>query len=376
MKILHVVPYFAPAWSYGGTPRAVYEIATRQKKQGHQVDVLTTDAYSADERMKFEKKFEELNVYRLKNLSNWLSWTFHFVTPIKSNKAVFAKKYDIVHLHEARTLINLLALTSIQTNKFFFTPWGTLSINNRFSFIKKIMDFFVINQMRKKVVMSLAQNVHEKEILENYGFSSNKIVPLGIDFNFFQTKITKTKARQKLNLNQKSYLFCYLGRFSSVKGIDVLLEAFRLLQKNSTNLQLLLVGRDDGYEKQIKNYIEKYKLQKNVIISPPLYETDRILAYKASDCFISTPTVYEETSTTCLEALACSTPVITNKFAEIPLLINEDFLIQIQSNKPRLVALNMYAMMLKNSKVNIKKIKELFDWDNIVNNILNLYEKK
>lgn len=238
------------------------------------------------------------------------------------------------------------------------------------------MDFFVLKTMKKKVFISFAQNEHEKKVLEHYGFKKNEVIPLGIDFDFFQTKTTKNSARKKLNIDQHSYLFCYLGRFSPVKGIEVLLNAFKMLQKNVPNIKLLLVGRDDGFEKQILNFIKVNNLKDKILVSEPLYDKERILAYKASDCFISTPTVYEETSTTCLEALASNTNVITNKFAEIPLLENESFLQQLKSNNPRLVAQSMYAMILKKSHVDLKKIKKIFDWNSIINNIMSAYEKK
>ena len=52
----------------------------------------------------------------------------------------------------------------------------------------------------------------------------------------------------------------------------------------------------------------------------PLYDKDRLQAYAAADYFVYTPVEYEETSTACLEALACGVPVITTYQAAVPLL--------------------------------------------------------
>ena len=55
MKILQVYPYFAPAWSYGGVTRVVYEISSHLVKRGHDVTVYTTDALDSKSRVNIDK---------------------------------------------------------------------------------------------------------------------------------------------------------------------------------------------------------------------------------------------------------------------------------------------------------------------------------
>ena len=51
MNILHIVPYFYPAWAYGGTPRVVFELCRELVKKGHNVTVYTTDVFDKDKRV-------------------------------------------------------------------------------------------------------------------------------------------------------------------------------------------------------------------------------------------------------------------------------------------------------------------------------------
>lgn len=44
MHILHLSPYYKPAYAFGGVVRAVEGMAGALVKRGHQVTVLTTDA--------------------------------------------------------------------------------------------------------------------------------------------------------------------------------------------------------------------------------------------------------------------------------------------------------------------------------------------
>ena len=50
MKILHVTPFFYPAWAYGGIPRLSFHLAAEQARQGHTVHVVTTDALDENRR--------------------------------------------------------------------------------------------------------------------------------------------------------------------------------------------------------------------------------------------------------------------------------------------------------------------------------------
>ena len=51
MRIVHLLPYYAPAWSFGGVVRAVTGIAQAQVARGHQVTVVTTDAGDNGQRL-------------------------------------------------------------------------------------------------------------------------------------------------------------------------------------------------------------------------------------------------------------------------------------------------------------------------------------
>ena len=51
LRILHVTPYFADAWGYGGIPRVATALARELGWRGHAVTVCTTDAADARNRM-------------------------------------------------------------------------------------------------------------------------------------------------------------------------------------------------------------------------------------------------------------------------------------------------------------------------------------
>ncbi len=354
MKILHVVPYFAPAWSYGGPPRAVFEIAKRQIKLGHEVTVLTTDAFEKNKRLiSGWDLIDRVKIFRVKNISNFLMDKFHFCTPAIWESKIKISDFDIIHLHETRTFLNLWILVNKRKNqKVLFSPWGTIPYNENSALLKKIYDFLFLGFLRSKIDLGLAQNIHEKEILQKSGLAKEtKIWPLGVDLGFFKKLPNQKQAKEKFKIKPNEFVFLYLGRFSPLKGIEVILKEFSKLKSRA---RLLLVGREDGLN--IKRIIQDKNLEKYVVVSKPLYDKDRLWAYAACDAFVYKPTVYEETSTACLEALTCGKPVIVSKEAAIPYLGKKDGVFESMAE----------VMTIKNLKISNEKFKNYFDFSKIV----------
>lgn len=379
MRILHVIPYFYPAWTYGGSPRAVYEIARRQVKNGHKVTVLTTDAFEKNKTLPIGNyKVEGIEIIRVNNLSNFFMWHFHFSTVFNINANLGNRDFDVIHFHETRTLLNFQVIKLLTgKEKLIFSPWGTLSYNNSMVFVKKIFDYIFLEKFKEKINISLGQNDHEVKILKHFNIGKEvKLLLLGIDFNFFTSLPSKKLARKQLSLNVNDYVLLFLGRFAWTKGLDLLIESFFVFAKSKKNVKLLLIGRDDGYLKKIYDLIKQYHLEKKIIVREALYAQDRLKAYVAADVFALTPVVYEETSTACLEALACNIPVLTTTKATIPYLVERDGVLQV-NDTIRFVtnAMEILYSSQKRIKINRKKLKMYFDWNNLVRNLQEIYKK-
>src|SRR3989475_12560882 len=81
MRILQVAPYFAPAYSYGGPPETVHRLCEALADRGHEITVLTTDAFSSTKRQPTQRKADGFDTYYLKNLSNFLAWNHQLFLP-------------------------------------------------------------------------------------------------------------------------------------------------------------------------------------------------------------------------------------------------------------------------------------------------------
>ena len=120
MHILHLTPYYAPAYAFGGVVRSVEGIATSLVARGHQVTVLTTDAL--DQRGRFAGSHDEtldgIRVIRCPNVSPWLRGKLNLSTPRRMKRIAesILPTVDVVHMHEFRTLENLLVTPVAQSH--------------------------------------------------------------------------------------------------------------------------------------------------------------------------------------------------------------------------------------------------------------------
>lgn len=132
MNLLHVTPYFGPAWAFGGVPSAVTQLARAQCAEGHQVIVLTTDAMAPHERLPpGEACVDGVRVIRVRNASGVVRSWLNLSTPIGLGaraRALFrSEPIDIVHLHELRTVENLMvAAWAPAAIRLVLSPHGTI----------------------------------------------------------------------------------------------------------------------------------------------------------------------------------------------------------------------------------------------------------
>lgn len=150
-------------------------------------------------------------------------------------------------------------------------------------------------------------------------FKKSKIMPAGIDTEIFK----KDENIQKI---PNSLLF--LGRISPIKGIDVLIEAIKLLDKKGISFVLNIVGeageKEKEYFKKLKSLAKELENKGKIkfLGKVPNYKTPEI--YNQNEIFVnlSPSGLFDKTI---LEAIACETLVIVSSKAFQEIL--PDFLI-------------------------------------------------
>jgi glycosyltransferase involved in cell wall biosynthesis len=137
---------------------------------------------------------------------------------------------------------------------------------------------------------------------------SVKLLPTRFDDKIFYPK-DKSILRRKLGIEDNIIQFIFCGRLSWVKGVDFIIESFRIFQKTTVNSQLVIIGdgeERENLEKQVNLYGLNEKIhflgrQEPQLISDFLNSSDGLLV----------ASLFEGWSVTMMEALACGLSIIS-----------------------------------------------------------------
>lgn len=317
MHILHVTPYYTPAYAFGGVVRAVEGMATALVARGHQVTVLTTDAL--DQTSRYDGATDELidgvHVIRRPNVSPLLRGKLNLSTPrsMKTTAEAIMPDVDVVHIHEFRTIENLLVtpVAHAHHKPIVLSPHGTLNLSTGRSTLKVWWDKLLSSSVALRVdhVVALVKPELDdvQTLWKNFGLrqvpTQFSIIPNGIHLDEFQHLPDATDFRSRYGLDDAPTVL-FMGRLQQRKGVDVLVKAFQLA--NVENSRLLIVGPDEGLLDTVKKLADG---DNRVVITGYLDGEDRLQALSSADVFVL-PAVGEGLSMAVLEAMGAGLPVI------------------------------------------------------------------
>ena len=326
MKILQVVPYFPPAYAFGGPVKVAYQISKELVKKGHEVVVHTTDAKDFGSKLEIgsSNMVDGIKVHRFKILSMSLVKKLKlFITPrliLSARKEV--ETFDIIHLHEYRTFQNAVIR---HYAKKYGVPYvlqthGSLPRIMAWRKLKRLYDIFFGYRLLRDAAKVIALSRVEAEQYKCMGVPEEKIafIPNGIDLSEYAVLPPKGSFKKKFGIPEEKKIILYLGRIHRIKGIDFLVEAYAHLTKkmNYKDAVLVIAGPDDGYLGEVKTLIKALKIGCSVLVTGPLYGMDKLEAYVDAYVYVL-PSRYETFPMTILEAVACGTPVILTENCSI-----------------------------------------------------------
>jgi len=325
VHIVHVTPYYAPAYPFGGVVRVVEGLSMALGRRGHTVTVLTTDAAdAAGGRLPTgEGQHAGVRVIRVRNLSTALRGRFNLSTPwgLRRHAAVIATA-EVVHLHEFRTVEALLTIPAAQRAgvPVVLSPHGTIAPQTGRSALKQAWDRLLTPRIapgiRAAVGLTAAEVVDIHGVWTALGLPppATTIIPNGIDPAEFAALTPQHGAafRQRYGIPLDAPLVLFFGRLHARKGADRLLAAF--IAADVAGAHLAIVGADAGLGPQL---VALAADRPTIHLPGFLAGPDRLAALAAADVF-ALPAVGEGQPLAALEALAAGVPVILSPGCFMP----------------------------------------------------------
>ena len=326
MKIALVCPASLPATQFGGILFLCVDIARELSKKGHQISIYTTDLDFANNANTFSKnlpRIEKINQFYIKRSHVWIAFKLFFFNPSMFFQ-MRKDNFDIIHSIGVRSFQSFIAaLIARQKNiPFVISDQGGLTthpdiimgkfINKLIYRLQSPIIKFIINQATKIIVA----NEYEKNIfLEFTREDKISIVKNGINLEDFNKPIVDF--RKKYSISEEYILF--VGRFHTVKGVDVLIKAVNEIRDflKLKNMKCVIMGVDFGYEQEMFNLIKKHNLENQIIVIKKPPREYLIAAYEQSQMMVL-PSRWELSPLTPLEGFAFKKPVISTNCHGIP----------------------------------------------------------
>ena len=113
---------------------------------------------------------------------------------------------------------------------------------------------------------------------------------------------------KRFNIPTDTVNLFYVGRLFPEKSLDTLVRAVPMIIAGHQKTHVIIAGR--GYMlPKLQKLAEQLEVSKHITFISPINDEDKILAYNASDIFVS-PSFAELEGMTVLEAMACGKPII------------------------------------------------------------------
>ena len=302
MRILQTSFYNPVLKEGGGVEQVIYNLAKNLHDMEHEVDITCV----SDKESTIKTKFGNLFTFKVPEFKSFGKLGIFLRKAAYNNKLKkFIKEngigYDIIHVHgdiggfkelvKFNTILTLHGF-SLQTHKDRNLLDGL--------FIRITSGRTEIKNMRySKKIVAVSNNV--KSFASKYTRKEIKVLYNGVDADIYApvSNTEKVRIRHKLGFKDDAIYLLFVGGDAYRKGLDIAIDAVRLLNMNMKNVYLNIIGISEQ-GKSTPDFIR---------FIGKVNETEKIKYYQASDLFIL-PSRGEGFALAPLEAMSCGLPVI------------------------------------------------------------------
>jgi len=316
VKVLHVIASMSAV--RGGTTIAVANLSAALSRLGIHVDIATTDDDGPNQHIDVAHgTFIETPVARhvyFRRQTNFYSTSI----PMRNWLARHIAAYDVVHVHG---LFNFAALVGARAahacdRPYVLTPHGTLDswgLRHHKPILKRLSIALLESAvLRRAAAVHLTSDLERSETEKLRFLRNTTVIPLGMDISPFLLPPPLQRPKQfSSDLGVKPTIL-FLSRVDHKKGLDVLLDAFRLVLAAIPSAVLAIAG--DGHPQLIRalqQQVERLEMADSVRWLGFVSGENKLWLLSNCSLFVL-PSQSENFGLAVVEAMASGIPVIVS----------------------------------------------------------------
>ena len=318
MRVLHVTPYFAPAFGYGGPPRSVLALCKALQRAGEAVSVITTTADGDAElppAIDVPATVDDIAVTYLPRSFPKRYFRSEALGRLLDRQAAGR---DLVHIHGCWNFFGWRAARWCHEADvpYVISPRGMLS---PWSFKHGRVGKWVSYRALERSALRHARLIHATSRQEAQWVTALDLgvdvvtVPNGLDDPGVLDLERAGRWRLRLGIDPNDFVILFLGRLHPKKGLETLTRAMPRVLAHVPNTTLLIVGAGEpAFVAGLHARAEPLVTAGRIRFLGHLTGTDRRLALACADAF-SLTSLSENFGMSIAEAMAAALPVVVSR---------------------------------------------------------------
>jgi len=234
--------------------------------------------------------------------------------------------FDLIDLHWTFPDLPCGNWLSKKINKpFHVTLRGMEAFHLQDSGLRKHIVGYYLKKANK--VISLSEEMARKADELSNTAEKTVVIRNGVDTDKFYY-LEQSECREKLALSKNEKIILGVGALIHRKGFDLVIKGLEqvITTQGLENTKFYILGAqgpEGDYRKELNQFIEQHKLQKNVVFVGAVDNSQLITWYNAADVFCLASRG-EGSPNVLTEALACGTPAVATNVGSVPEIMTSE----------------------------------------------------
>lgn len=345
MKILHITPYYKPAWVYGGPVQSISALAEAQAVE-HEVSVYTTTANGHTTLAEYvhpPQLIHGTQVYYFEKLP-----IPGFLAPgLLRHLWRNMRQFDVVHIHTWWTFTTILSvlICRLQSVTPIFSPRGMLSaysFSSGLSFGKKLFQGLLGQRLLNNTVLHATSTLEWEECRLMIPEWQHVVLPNILHL----PKIDVDKAGPSTDGPVR---LIFISRIHPKKGLGYLFEALAKIQVN-WSLQIVGAG-EEAYINELKAQAEKSGIGTRIQWMGWVAGEERFHILATADLMVLT-SENENFANVVVESLSTGTAVFISSGVGLCDFVEEHRLGWVTNLDPETIAEDLQRTLLDSAQLN------------------------